>query len=147
MDGRYETFTGLMTRLGRSIRRIKAEEMAAYQLKAGHVSCLYYLNAETGLTASALCARCDEDKAAVSRALDELEARGYVAREEGKRYRSALRLTSEGEAICASIARRIDEVVEEASAGLENGERAAMYHALGVIAENLEMIGERNEEA
>lgn len=147
MEERYETFTGLMTRIGRSIRRIKAEEMAIYQLKVPHVSCLYYLSAAGRATAAELCGRCDEDKAAVSRALDDLVSRGYVARDGEKRYRSELHLTPAGEEICRSIARRIDEVVARAGAGLEEGERAAMYHALSVIGSNLEMICEGTGEA
>lgn len=147
MEERYETFTGLMTRIGRSIRRIKAEEMARYHLKVPHASCLYYLSAAGCATAAELCGRCDEDKAAVSRALEDLVAQGYVVREGEKRYRSALRLTPEGEEICCSIAQRIEEVVARAGVGLEESERAAMYHALSVIGSNLETICERMGEA
>ena len=43
MDSRFETFTVLITRISRSIKRIKAEEMASFQLKGPHVSCLFYL--------------------------------------------------------------------------------------------------------
>ena len=32
METRYKTFTGLITRLMRSIRRIKTDEMADFQL-------------------------------------------------------------------------------------------------------------------
>ena len=70
---RFETFTLLVSKLSRSIRKIKSEEMAEFGLKGPHVSCLYYLSQCGGLTASELCERCEEDKAAVSRSLEYLE--------------------------------------------------------------------------
>ena len=67
MEERFETFTVLIARISRSIKRIKAEEMADFELKGPHVSCLYYLSQQDSMTASELCERCDEDKAAISR--------------------------------------------------------------------------------
>ena len=75
MEERFETFTVLITRISRSIKRIKADEMADFELKGPHVSCLYYLSQRDGMTAAELCERCDEDKAAISRSLDDLEKR------------------------------------------------------------------------
>ena len=43
MIERFETFTVLITKISRSIRKIKTEEMAKFNLKSPHVSCLYYL--------------------------------------------------------------------------------------------------------
>ena len=69
MQQRFETFTVLIAKISRSIRRIKAEEMSEFHLKGPHVSCLYYLTQLGPLTAGQLCDRCEEDKAAVSRSL------------------------------------------------------------------------------
>ena len=44
MEERFETFTILIARISRSIKRIKSEEMADFELKGPHVSCLYYLS-------------------------------------------------------------------------------------------------------
>lgn len=44
MEERFETFTVLIARINRGIKRIKAEEMAEFGLKGPHVSCLYYLS-------------------------------------------------------------------------------------------------------
>ena len=145
MEGRYKTFTGLMTRLMRSIKRIKADEMADFQLKGPHVSCLYYLYDEGDMTAAALCEKCGEDKAALSRALETLAEGGYIQRGE-TRYRSRISLTEKGRRVCEEIARRIDRVVEEAGAGLSEVERRDMYHALGVICANLENLCERKKD-
>ncbi len=55
MEERFETFTVLITRISRSIKRIKADEMADFELKGPHVSCLYYLSQQDGMTAAELC--------------------------------------------------------------------------------------------
>ena len=104
MQQRFETFTVLIAKISRSIRRIKAEEMSEFHLKGPHVSCLYYLTQLGPLTAGQLCDRCEEDKAAVSRSLEYLEQNGYVTRPD-KRYRSPLTLTEKPNCtgICTSF--------------------------------------------
>ena len=42
MEDRFETFTILISRINRSIRKIKNQEMADWGLKSIHVSCLHY---------------------------------------------------------------------------------------------------------
>lgn len=142
MEERFEAFTVLIGRISRSIKRIKSEEMAEFQLKGPHVSCLYYLSAEDGLTAAALCERCDEDKAAVSRSLDYLEKGGYITcgSGAGRRYRTPLYLTERGRAVCRAINEKIERIVNAASQGLGEAERRSMYRALTLISGNLERI-------
>ena len=146
---RFETFTLLVSKLSRSIRKIKSEEMAEFGLKGPHVSCLYYLSQCGGLTASELCERCEEDKAAVSRSLDYLEKNGYLTCGSGgaRRYRSPLRLTEKGRDACRTIGGRIDAIVAEASAGLGAEERAVMYRALGTIGSRLEQIYDNRKQS
>ena len=142
MEERYETFTVLIARINRSIKRVKSAEMAEFQLKGPYVSCLYYLSLTDGLTAAALCERCDEDKAAISRSLDDLEKNGYITCESstGRRYRAPLHLTERGRAVCRGINERIDRIVDSASKGLSEAERKSMYRALTLISENLEQM-------
>ena len=142
---RFETFTVLMARIGRSIKRIKAEEMARFQLKGPHVSCLYYLSLNESMTAAQLCERCEEDKAAISRSLDYLEERGYLTCEVHgqRRYKSPLHLTPEGRQVAQAVAVKISRIVREASADLSEGEREIMYRGLTAICENLEHISEQ----
>ena len=73
MQERFETFTVLINRISRDIRRIKNQEMAAYHLRSVHVSCLYYIHSLNGVTSAELCEHCEEDKATISRALEYLE--------------------------------------------------------------------------
>ena len=142
MEERFEAFTVLIGRISRSIKRIKSEEMAEFQLKGPHVSCLYYLSMADGLTAAALCERCDEDKAAVSRSLDYLEKGGYITcgSGAGRRYRTPLYLTERGRAVCRAINEKIGRIVNAASQGLGEAERRSMYRALTLISGNLERI-------
>ena len=49
MQERFETFTVLINRISRDIRRIKNQEMAAYHLRSVHVSCLYYIHSLNGV--------------------------------------------------------------------------------------------------
>ena len=143
MDGRFETFTVLINRISRNIRRIKNQEMAEYNLRSAHISCLYYLYLAEELTATELCERCEEDKATVSRALDYLETNGYLTcqSKSTKRYRSPLVLTEKGVEVGKKISEKIDRVLEEVSVGLTESERAVFYHSLAVISGSLDRIG------
>ena len=58
MEERFETFTVLITRISRSIKRIKADEMADFELKGPHVSCLYYLSQRDAWKKSPLAVCC-----------------------------------------------------------------------------------------
>lgn len=145
MEERFETFTVLINQISRSIRRIKAEQMESMELKGPHVSCLYYLSKNGPLTASELCDRCEEDKAAVSRSIDYLERNGYLQCPEGKRYRRPLVLTGKGIAAGEEISRRIDSIVSLASGELSEEDRAAMYRALTIISKNLNQFYRKKE--
>ena len=120
MQERFETFTVLINRISRNIRKIKNQEMTEYQLRSVHISCLYYLYAANGLTAAELCERCEEDKATISRALEYLESRGFLTcdSKHAKRYRSPLLLTGLGREAGEKIARKIDMVLDEISTAL-----------------------------
>jgi len=139
---RFETFTVLINRITRNIRKIKNQEMADYDLRSPHISCLYYLYISEGLTATDLCERCEEDKATISRALDHLEKNGYLRCDAAgnRRYRSPFLLTEKGREAGKKIADKIDRVLDEMSRGLTEAERAAFYRSLSVICDRLEQI-------
>ena len=142
MEERFETFTVLIGRINRNIRRIKNQEMASFQLKSIHISCLYYLYSSGSLTAAELCERCEEDKAAVSRALDYLEKEGYLEASDknAKRYRHPLHLTDKGVQASSIIAAKIDAVLEEINSSLTEQERLAFYRSLTAISNRLDAI-------
>ena len=142
MNERYETFTVLIARISRTIRRIKNQEMAAYDLRSAHISCLYYLSLAEGLTATELCERCEEDKATISRALDYLEQNGFVTCEarSAKRYKSPLRLTEKGQKTGEKIVGKVDSALSAVSSALTEEERLAFYCSLTKICDSLEAI-------
>ena len=145
MKERFETFTVLINRLSRNIRKIKNQEMADYGLRSAHVSCLYYLYRENALTATDLCERCEEDKATISRALEYLETNGYLTcqTKSAKRYKSPLALTEKGSEAAKKIADKIDAVLKTISTDLSDEERKAFYKSLAIISESLDSVANR----
>jgi len=144
MQQRFETFTVLINRISRNIRKIKNQEMAQYNLRSAHISCLYYIYSLDGATATDLCERCEEDKATVSRALDYLEANGYIIRD-AQRYKSPLLLTDKGREAGKKIADKIDGVLDAISGSLTEEERVAFYRSLSIISESLDAISRNSE--
>ena len=147
MEERFGTFTVLINRISRNIRKIKNFEMAEYNLRSPHISCLYYLYRFNGLTATDLCERCEEDKATISRSLDYLEKNGYLICEtkSAKRYKSPLILTEKGQTVGKEIAEKIERVLEEISVGLTEEERTRFYRSLSIISESLEKVAQMEE--
>ena len=156
MRERFETFTVLISSISRSIRRLKTEETAEFNLKSPHVSCLYYLykaeDMDTVTTAADLCGICDEDKGAVSRTVLYLEQNGFVERHGtgskpsaggSKRYRAPLVLTDKGREVAAKLVARIDCVLGEVAFGVSDEEREILYRCLGQIDRNLAQMCER----
>lgn len=143
---RYETFTVLITKISRNIRKIKNQEMKEYNLKSIHVSCLYYLYKANGLTAARLCDKCEEDKATISRAVDYLEQNKYITCESKttKRYNSQLFLTSKGQKVGKEIVQKIDYVLNEVGDVLSNEERESLYRSLSIINTSLENVTKQN---
>ena len=143
MEKRFETFTVLINRISRNIRKIKNQEMAEFNLRSAHISCLYYLYASRGLTAAELCEKCEEDKATVSRALEYLEETGCLAREDSaRRYKSPLMLTQKGMELGKLIADKINRVLEDISAGLTEEERLSFYRSLTIISNSLDKVAQ-----
>ena len=145
MRERFKTFTVLTANIGRSIRRIKAEETSDFDLKSVHVSCLYYLFRDGAQTLTELCELCEEDKANLSRSVDFLEKHGYLTVEQNatRCYKRHLSLTEKGREVACSLSDRVDEVLNEVSQGVSEEDRAIMYRCLDQINANLKMICDR----
>ena len=147
MQERFETFTVLINRISRNIRKIKNQEMAEYGLRSAHVSCLYYLYTCKGATATDLCERCEEDKATISRALDYLETNGYLTCESKnvKRYKSLLLLTEKGNTVGKKVTDKVDGILNSISDGLTEDERVAFYRSLTIISESLDTVSKNSD--
>lgn len=147
MQERFETFTVLINRINRNIRKIKNREMAEYDLRSAHVSCLYYLYTCKGATSTDLCEKCEEDKATVSRALDFLEKNGFMTCESksAKRYKSPLLLTDKGNEVGKKIADKINGILDAISDSLTEEERISFYRSLTKISNRLDTLSSESE--
>lgn len=139
---RFETFTVLISKIARSIRKIKDEEVNEYNLKGPHVSCLYYLNKMGPLTSKELCDICTEDKAQISRSISYLQKNGFIENDNSskKRYKTTLNLSPLGIKTSNMLAEKIDKFLDIASVGLSQEDRIIMYKSLNLISNNLEKI-------
>ena len=140
---RFEEFSFSISEIYHNIQKIERDEMDKYGLKGPHAQ---YLVAMTrcpeGLTAAQLSEMCDRDKAAVSRALNELEKRGLVIRElaNDTAYRAMLKLTETGSTAARYVCEKATQAVELAGRGLSDEERTVFYAVLNRIGINLRAI-------
>lgn len=141
MKERFETFTVLISKISRNIRKIKNQEMAEYGLRSAHISCLYYLYPTNALTATDLSERCEEDKATISRTLDFLEEKEFVICKSkyAKRYNSPFYLTEKGQEIGRKITDKVNCVLDEICIDLTENQRVEFYRSLAVISDSLEL--------
>ena len=141
MKERFQTFTVLISKISRNIKKIKNQEMAEYGLRSVHVTCLYYLYSMESLTATEICELCEEDKATISRGLDFLEENGFIVCESklSKRYKSPLVLTEKGMAVGKKITEKINFVLDEICIDLTDEQREEFYRSLTIISNSLEL--------
>lgn len=142
LNNRYESFTLLMTKINKSIRKIKNIEMEEYKLKGVHVSILYYLYLDKELVAKELCDRCEEDKGTISRTLIYLEKVGLIKCDSKfkKKYNSPYSLTESGKEIAVKIEEKINRILVAVDDCLTPDERLTFYKKLSAISNSLEEI-------
>ena len=142
---RFQQFSTVISCLYHDIQKIERVEMAKYALKGPHAQCLLVMAGfPEGITSAELTEQCEKDKAAISRAVAELEEAGLLVRcqKDGLRYRARLVLTPEGQEAAQKVISRVQLAVERAGAGLDEEERIVFYRVLGRIAENLHAVCE-----
>ena len=96
---RFKVFTTSFLKINRLVSKIKTIEMKEYGLKGTTIMCLYFASKQDNLTSSDLVRLCQEDKAQVSRALQELEEKElltYQYDNTKKKYNALIILTSKG---------------------------------------------------
>ena len=141
MKARFKTFTVLISKINRNIKKIKNQEMAEYGLRSVHVTCLYYLYSQDSLTAAELCELCDEDKATISRGLEYLEENGFAVCEDqpGRHYKNHLHLTEKGMEAGKKITDKINCVLDDICIDMTEEQRVDFYRSLTVISDTLEL--------
>ena len=141
MTNRFQEFTVLIATLNRCIYKLKTEEMAEYNLKSSHVSCLYYIYLNGTLTAKELCDLCGEDKSNISRALKYLEENEYL-KLSTKKYQKPIVLTEKGNKVGEYLNGRVNEILDYVSEGLTEENRTIMYQSLNLINKRLNKLCE-----
>lgn len=145
MIHRFEQFTGAISAIYRDIQKIERDEMEKQGLRGAFAQYLVAISRHPqGITAAALCEVCDKDKAAVSRIIGELEAKGLVYKENDgtSQYRARLCLTPAGMEAADFVRQRASIAVELAGKGLSDEDRVVFYTALERIAANLQSISQ-----
>ena len=141
MQEHFKLFTVLIASINRDIRHVKTQIIAEHKLKCPHVSTLYYLYVENGLTLKELCEKCNEDKGAISRSVKSLEQEGLVDTNSiQKKYKQKLQLTERGKVIGKDVAEKIDLVIKKAIENLTDEDRSCVYRSLKTISSNLEKV-------
>ncbi|MGN1259320.1 MAG: MarR family winged helix-turn-helix transcriptional regulator [Christensenellales bacterium] len=147
MNLRFREFTVLLSNIGRAINKIKNYEMSKFGLKGSQVNCIFYLYGnEDGMTATELCNLCEEDKAGVSRALKDLEEKGYVeckSDENKKKYNSNLKLTPKGEEVAEFISGKINDIINYDKNYISDEELKSFYNTFNKIYDNLKIISDK----
>ena len=148
MNQRFMKFLGSIAAIEHAVEKIKKSEMKDYGLRASDVMVLLELAGnKNGITAADISRVCEIDKGALSRILKILEEKGYVVPEQGdgRKYAAKLYLTEEGRKITDDMSRRIDRMVEEASADISHQERIRFYEILHEISDRIMKICEQEE--
>ena len=143
MLNRFELFTSGISALYRDVQKLERDEMEKHGLRGAFAQYLLAISQHPGgITAAELCEVCDKDKAAVSRIIGEMEAKGLLEKESGStsQYRVKLHLTPEGEKAAAFVRDRASIAVEMAGSGLSDEDRKIFYSALERISANLQQI-------
>lgn len=143
MLNRFEYFTAAVSAIHRDVQKIERDEMEKWGLRGAFAQYLLAISRHPeGITASRLCEVCDKDKAAVSRVIGEMEAKGLLEKESDGvgQYRARLRLTPAGQEAAAFVRERASAAVELAGSGLSDEDRIIFYNALERISANLQKI-------
>lgn len=143
MLDRFEQFSAAISAIYRDIQKIIKDEMDRLGYKGAFAQYLVLLRRyPEGLTAAEICELCDRDKAAVSRAMAEMEEKALVARS-GSAYRAKLFLTELGLDAADFVACRAEVAVLEAGKGLSDRDRIIFYEALSRISDNLQTLSKQ----
>ncbi len=141
MLDRFERFVSVISGISRNLHRITTEEMEKYGLKGSYAVYLVAMQKHSeGITAARLSEICEKNKAAVSRAVAELEQMNLI-RKEGTHYRTRLLLTEKGKTAAEFVCDRASLAVDRAGSGLTEEQRALFYRSIDIIAKNLQSMG------
>jgi DNA-binding MarR family transcriptional regulator len=101
---------------------------------------LMYLRDGMAINASDLCSQLRHDSGALTRVLDQLQARGFVARERSREDRRAveLRLTDEGRRVIELCLPRVVDALNDALGDFSRAEFAELLRLLSKLITRLD---------
>ena len=139
-DNRFELFCSLTSSAAKSIARLKAARMDAFDLSAAHTQCLCLLHEAMpeGLTQAELSRRIGMDRAQVSRVLRALRERGYLPDEPQTGYQRRYALTAAGMAAANAVQSIVAQVHAYVSEGIPREDLLCFYRTFERIALRLE---------
>ncbi len=143
MISRFEQFSFVISGIYRYILKLERDEMIKYGYKGAFAQYLAALSRfPEGLTCARLCSICDKDKAAVSRIVTEMEAKGLVVRQgdSERLYRAPVILTETGKEVATYVQERARIAVDAANPDMSEAERKTFYSALDHIAARLQAL-------
>ena len=136
--GRLDAFLGFrLRRIQNMLSRQFAAATAEHNLRSGLFSSLAMIDANPGIAQNMLAREVGLDKSVMVMIVDDLERRGWAARERSAvdRRRHALTLTEEGRAALDGFLATLTETELAANASLSPGELALLHELLDRIYE------------
>ena len=135
-QGRLSGLLGYHLRLAHErVFREFAQVMRGSAMTAGRLGMLELIDANAGLSQSALARGVGLDRSSLVPVIDELEARGLVARSQGSDRRShGLILTATGRRFIGRLRQRVRLHEQRIASGLTPVERAQLIALLGRLA-------------
>lgn len=145
MIDRFEQFVSYISAIHRDIQKIERDEMVKYGLKGAYAQYLVAMHRyPEGITAAELCEVCGKDKAAVSRALSEMETKSLIVKQcsHDNQYRAQLFLTEAGSNAAEYVCRKAVAAVQIAGQELNDETRTVLYRSLRRIASSIRKISQ-----
>ncbi len=138
---RYILFTQYIEEAYKTVQKIKADHMNTFGFRSTDTTLIFMLGIhQEGLTATELAAKCNVDKAVISRAVKSLCESGAVKYADGakKSYRSRLFLSESGKELFHSMSLIAEEVVNAASGEIDAEEMKTFYKTLNTLNRKLQ---------
>lgn len=130
-----------------SMHKCEAKQMQKYGLRDAYVKYLVaILHTPEGLTISQLCEICDQDKAAVSRAVSELVGREFIRRDGVNHYRAKIKLTERGLELIKEVCNSSKQAFDEAMGDMSQDKLDTLYEAMIAASSNIHKINMKKAE-
>lgn len=128
--------------VAKRMRQEFGRRAARFDLTPAQARCLVVLAFHPGASLKALAAALEVQSMSVLRVIDSLEERRLLRRESDREDRRALKLflTKEGESVARRIGTMLDDIIEEACAGIRASGREAIATSLTQLSTGMQQF-------